>query len=252
MPIRTEPPDLAVAACCDHFGCECAIERRMPFGGNFRFDACKIVEACQHFLVSAVRTAIGTPRPIHDLCSPFVTKRAPPPECLMAAGHHLRRREVSVFCWVPFGGDGGEQRGKVVIACLRHIVCADRTARAHSDARFRGSLPFVTVGAEPPNLFVVAVADFLRREIAIFCWMPLGSKRRMGRSKIIEAGQDSPVRADRAAAPGGAGGDRRLPAMPLFTAPPDFAAVSGHYHLRRQIKVFFPIPLRTQRRVRRG
>ena len=182
MPIRTEPPDLAVAACCDHFGCERAIERRMPFGGNFRFDACKIVEACQHFLVSAVRTAIGAPRPVHDLCSPFVTKRAPPPECLMATGHHLRRREVSVFCWVPFGGDGGEPRGKVVIACLRHIVCADRTASAHSDARFRGSLPFVTVGAEPP----------------------------------------------------------------------DFAAVSGHYHLRRQIKVFFPIPLRTQRRVRRG
>lgn len=74
----------------------------------------------------------------------------------------------------------------------------------------------------------------------------------MGRSKIIEAGQDFPVRADRAAAAGGAGGDRRLPAMPLFTAPPDFAAVSDHYHLRRQIKVFFPIPLCTQRRVRRG
>ena len=175
VPLRTNPPDLAVAACCDHFGRERTIERRMPFSGNFRFDACKIVEACQHFLVSAVRTAIGTPRPVHDLCSPFVTKRAPPPDRLMTAGHDLRRREVSVFCWVPFGGDGGEQRGKVVIACLRHIVCADRTASAHSDTRFRRSLPFVTVGAEPPNLFVVAVADFLRREIAVFCWMPYRS-----------------------------------------------------------------------------
>ena len=74
----------------------------------------------------------------------------------------------------------------------------------------------------------------------------------MGCSEIIETGQDFPVRADRAAAPGGAGGDRRLPAMPLFAAPPDLVAVSGRHHLRRQIKVFFPIPLRTQRRVRRG
>ena len=59
MPIRTEPPDLAVAACCDHFGCERTIERRMPFGGNFRFDTCKIVEAYKHFLVYTVRTAFA-------------------------------------------------------------------------------------------------------------------------------------------------------------------------------------------------
>ena len=43
------PPDLFPAAGAHHLRGERAVERRVPFGGDLRFQGCKIVEAASTF-----------------------------------------------------------------------------------------------------------------------------------------------------------------------------------------------------------
>ena len=61
----------------------------------------------------------------------------------------------------------------------------------------------MAMGALPPNLLAIAIADFLWGEVPVLLRMPFGRKRRMCRGKVIDAGKDDPVCANRAAAAGG-------------------------------------------------
>ena len=109
MTLRTDPPDLTVAACRDHLRGKCAVERGIPFGGKLRLQRCQIIEACQYLFVPAVRAAVGVPRPVHNRGPPFMPQPALPPDGSVAARHNLRWGQVSVLRGVPLGGNYGKE-----------------------------------------------------------------------------------------------------------------------------------------------
>ena len=144
------PPDLFPAAGAHHLRGERAVERRVPFGGDLRFQGCKIVEARQHLLSRAVGAAAPRAGPGRDGRAPAVAPFAAPPDLFLRPGQHIPRRQPAVFLRVPLLCERGIQGRKVVFPEGKLLARADRAAapyRAGPDRR----APAVTLLAPPPD-----------------------------------------------------------------------------------------------------
>lgn len=108
------PPDLFPAAGAHHLQGERAVERRVPFGGDLRFQGCKIVEARQHLFPGAVgaAAAVGA-RGDHRRVA--VALFAPPPDGALAAVGDRLRRQGQIARDVPFV----QQRQLPVLPAIR-------------------------------------------------------------------------------------------------------------------------------------
>lgn len=114
---------------CDHSWGQSAVERRVPFGGDFRLGCCKIVEACQHFFVRAVWAAAAVCTGGNDGLK-AVALFAAPPRLAVACGCDLLRGQSAVARCVPLRGQRGLLRSEVIEARQDLLPGADRAARS--------------------------------------------------------------------------------------------------------------------------
>ena len=99
-----DPPDFSMRAGQDVMRGEAAILCWVPLAGEIGVMGGEVVIAGEDVAVSADGTAC-TADTGFDLSAPFVAVGAKPPNEAMAAREHVRRGEVAVFGWVPFGGE---------------------------------------------------------------------------------------------------------------------------------------------------
>lgn len=91
----------------------------------------------------------------------------------MAAREHVRRGEVAVFGWMPFGGEIRVTGCEVCFAGDGAAACAIGTACAAAATGVDGGLPVVAVNAGPPYAVLAAAGDGLWGEREIFLGVPL-------------------------------------------------------------------------------
>ena len=147
--------------------------------------------------------------------------------------------------------------GGVCVFPLLFLLYLSRAHRAAgelaSGAGEHYCAPHVALAAPPPDLFLAAGGDHLRRERTVEVLRPLRSDLRLLRREVVEPGQYAPPGAVRAAAAAGiTGGDQRLILVPERTAPPDAAVAVRRDVPRGERGVFLRIPLRGQARIGGG
>lgn len=98
-------------------------------------------------------------------------RTAPSDEDLRARGD-VARRKRAVFLAVPLRGDIGIECAKIVEAGQDLSPCAVRTA-APLGAHMHRRLPRMAVFTRPPDFFLAAVGNGVRRERKIARFVPL-------------------------------------------------------------------------------
>ena len=99
-----DPPDFAPGAGDDIGWGEVAVFGWVPLASELGIVGGEVVDAAQECAIAADRTA-GAGDAAFDLGAPLVAMGTLPPNEAMAAREHVRRGEVAVFGWVPFGGE---------------------------------------------------------------------------------------------------------------------------------------------------
>ena len=194
------PPDLFPAAGAHHLRGERAVERRVPFGDDLRFQGCKIVEARQHLFPGAVgaAAAVGT-RGDHRRVA--VALFAPPPDLAVTGDRDLLRRQRAVLFPVPLRGKLRPLRGQIVKARQHLLSRAVGAAAPRAGPRRDGRAPAVAPFAAPPDLFLRPGQHIPRRQPAVFLRVPLLCERGIQGRKVVFPEGKLLARADRAAAP---------------------------------------------------
>ena len=157
-----------------------------------------------------------------------------PPHLTRGARWNLLRGKAPIFCWVPLDGKLRVLGGKIVFRRVYFPVGADRTATA-GHAGFYLCPPLMVSFANPPHHPVATGEYLLRGKGAVFGGMPLAGQFWKERGQIVLSRLSYLTSADRAAGTAaGSGMYRRLPAMALFTLPPNFALAAIGNLIRNQ------------------
>ena len=242
MPKRAAPPDFAVGSGRHLLRREDAILLGMPFTGDLRELAGKVVEPGEHLSAAAHRTAIAA-MAAGDACLPLMSAGTAPPDLAAAAGGDIAWGEGAVLRGMPLSGENGVARGKVVLSGKDLLAGADGTACALHTG-FDLGLPLMPLLTAPPGFVMAGGGELLRRQAAILCGMPLARKGWLGGGEVIEPCAYLPPAAHGTAAAGGRavvhGG---LPMMTLRTTPmgAKLAAVAGVFRRMRQIGRGLPL-----------
>ena len=96
----------------------------------------------------------------------------------MAAWQHARGRERLVLFSIPLAHEAREQRGEIVLARYGQAARTIGAARALAGAARRAGLVAVPAPAHPPELFLAAVSDLLRRQLVLLA-VPFLEQRRI-------------------------------------------------------------------------
>ena len=99
-----DPPDFAPGAGDDVGWGEVAVFGWVPLASELGIVGGEVVDAAQECAIAADWTA-GAGDAAFDLGAPLVAMGTLPPNEAMAAREHVRRGEVAVFGWMPFGGE---------------------------------------------------------------------------------------------------------------------------------------------------
>lgn len=75
--------------------------------------------------------------------------------------------------------------------------------------------------ADPPDFAPGAGDDVVRREVAIFGWVPLAGELGIVGGEVVDAAQECAIAADWAAGAGDAAFDLSAPLVAMGTLPPD-------------------------------
>lgn len=242
VPEGAAPPDLAVGCRRHLLRCEGAILLGMPFTGDLRELAGKVVEPGEHLSAAAHRTAIAA-MAAGDARLPLMSAGTAPPDLAAAAGADIAWGEGAVLRGMPLGSENRVARGEVVLSGKDLLAGTDGTACA-LHAGFDLGLPLMPLLTAPPGFVMAGGGELLRRQAAILCGMPLARKGWLGGGEVIEPCAYLPPAAHGTAAAGGRavvhGG---LPMMTLRTTPmgAELDAVAGVFRRMRQIGRGLPL-----------
>ena len=212
--LRAAPPNLAIAGWGDLFRGEAAVFNGVPFSGEVRVLTGEVVVASDDDLAGTHRTAAAVDT-AGDAGLPGVAFGALPPDTAA---------------------------GQVVVAFFELFVGADGTTGA-IHPRFDLRAPCVAFGTAPPNKAVTARQHLAWGEIAVFLRMPLFGKCRMDSGQIVFACNSiTSGTIGTACATTSSGMNRRLPAVPICTAPPNtlFAAMRHSRRCKRCVALIVP------------
>ena len=218
----------------------------VPLGGDGRKLALQIVFPGYHQLSrtdGAARPATG---PRVDLGLPCVSLGAEPPDLAGVSGHHIPRRQVTIFRGMPLLCQLRVGGCKVVDPPHQDPAGADGTTAAAQRAGFDDGLPFMALFADPPRFEMAPHSDALRRHRQVFSGMPLSQQIRSLGCQIIFPRPCLLPSAVGTPATLGAGIDRRLPCVPLGAQPPDLLPAAVGYLPWRQRPIFDRVPLSQQ------
>ena len=155
---------------------------------------------------------------------PDVPLAALPPDLAVGPGRDHGRRQRAVEGGVPLGRDLRDPGRQVVKPGQDLRSRAVGAAAALTRPAGNPTLVLVTEGTDPPDLSVGIGGDLLGGEAAVLGGVPLGGNLREGGGQVVFAGLYLPAGTvgalGSAQSPRGDGG---LPAMSLFTQPPDSA-----------------------------
>ena len=174
---------------------------------------------------------------------PGVPCAALPPHASSAARGNILRREGTVFGGVPFFGDGGLQRGKVVKPCQHFLIGAVGAAAAALGAAGDNCLIVMALFAAPPDFAIAGWGDVFRREGAVFCWVPLTRNVRVLTGQIVITWNNDFSCTDGAAAAIDTAGNAGLVVVAFLALPPHFAPGAGHHVRRSEGTIFRRMPL---------
>ena len=168
MAFITNPPDFAPGAGDDVARREVAIFGWVPLAGELGIVGGEVVDAAQKCAIAA-NWAAGAGHSAFDLGAPLVAMLTLPPNEAVAAGEHVGRSEVAVFCGMPLAGDIWITSGKVGLAGNGPTTVTIRAACATAAARIYSSLPAVSIRAVPPNIPFTAIAHafWSQRQVAL-------------------------------------------------------------------------------------
>ena len=99
-----DPPDFAPGAGDDISWGEVAVFGWVPLASELGIVGGEVVDAAQECAIAA-DWAASAGDAAFDLGAPLVAMRTLPPNEAMAAREHVRRGEIAVFGWMPFGGE---------------------------------------------------------------------------------------------------------------------------------------------------
>lgn len=232
MALGALPPDFSVAPQSHHFRRQRSIQRGVPLRSYFGFQCGKIIEAGQDFLACAVWAAAAVHRAGTHCRRIDMPQFTPPPHLLVRARRYGFREQDPVLFPVPLGSNLRKAAGKIVLTGNNASTRAHRTASPRGPGGDR-RLPLMAVLAPPPHLSSRAGHHILRRQFAVFCWMPLADQLRMGGCQIVFTGRKSPVGTIRTGASHCAGHDHGTPFMSFLTDPPDCFMAAGNHLIRR-------------------
>lgn len=241
MALWAAPPDLAIAGWGDLRWQQGTIFFRMPFPGEVRVLTGEVVVTSNDDLAGTHRTAAAVDT-AGDAGLPGVAFGALPPDTTACARHHVTRREGAVFGGMPLLRKMWVATGQVVVTFFELFVGADGTTGA-IHPRFDLRAPCVAFGTAPPNKAVTAGQHLTWCEIAVFLRMPFFGERRIGGGQIgFTSYGVAPSAVGTACATTSSGMNRRLPAVPIGTAPPNmfFAAMRHSRRCKRCVTLIVP------------
>lgn len=249
MALWAAPPDLAIAGWGDLRWQQGTIIFRVPFSGEVRVLTGEVVVASDDDLAGTHRTAAAIDT-AGDAGLPGMAFGALPPDTAVCAWHHVARLEGAVFGGMPLLRKMWVETGQVVVTFFELFVGADGTTGAvHS--RFDLRAPGVAFGTAPPNKAVTAGQHLAWGEAAVYLRRPFFGERRMGGGKVGFASNGiTPGTVGTACATACSGMNRRLPVVPVCTAPPNtlFAAMGHSRRCKRCVarcvpftEKFFPL-----------
>ena len=235
------PPCLPVAVSGDGIRGQGTVSLRIPLLCQFWVLRSQIVEPRQNLLPGTDRATGSGDRPGRDGGLPPVPQRAPPPNLAARFSRDLFRRQSTIFLYIPFLYQPWELRGQIVLTGLHQPASADRAAAAAGDPGIDLGPPGVSFLTNPPRKVVASRREFRRLSRGIFPRIPLDSKIRVQRCKVIVLSQFF-TGAVRTAASGGTGIDRCLPGMAASAPPPGHGMTTVGHPIRHQREIFLAVP----------
>ena len=169
---RAGPPNFAPCARDDVCRREGAVFRGVPLARQVWVKACKVVGPSLHLLMGTDR-AVSAIDAGFDLRLPLVALLAAPPNDAMAAGQHLVGGKAAIFCGMPLAGNQWVLGGQIIFSRNGIASRAVRAATAAASPGMNSRLPAVPIGAAPPDMFLAATADSVRRERKVAFAVPL-------------------------------------------------------------------------------
>ncbi len=243
MALIAPPPGIAIAVWRNLVRTKRTVFFAVPLCGNLREVRRKVIHAGNDLLAGADRATAVFSGSCRNHGPPFMAVGTLPPDLFRTAGSDIFRRQSLILRRMPLGSQLRACGCKIIFSQQHDLVGADRTACTFR-ARLHDSLPFMAAAALPPSLLSAAGIHYLRRQIAVFCWVPLRCKRGIAGSQIVEARQDffsCAVWASRTVAR--PIGDHSLPVVTTLTTPPDLSLASVCHILRRKAPVLLRVPL---------
>ncbi len=183
MSLLTAPPDTFVAVSRNIFRCQRSVFLCDPFTGKMREHRSQIIEALSD-LPSRADRAAASAGPRGNRRIPFMSGTAFPPDFFLHACAYRLRRQFTVLCWVPFGGDSRVCGSEIIDPFSHDTGRTDRTA-ASLHTGFDLRLPFMSPAAFPPDLPVGTVRNVLRKTFRILRRIPLRKQGRIVRPDTI-------------------------------------------------------------------
>ena len=231
-----------MAAGGHHLGRQGSVEVRVPLRCHGRVPGGQVVEPRQDLAAGAVG-AVAPPSPGADGRPPAVAQRAPPPGGAVAVGGDLLGREGPILLPVPLLGQLGEEGGQVVLPRHHLLAGAHRAACASAGPGGNGRLPYMALGALPPDLPAAAGHHVLGPQVPILGGVPLGGQVGVLGGQIVVPGADLPAGAVGAARPRRPGLDPGIPHMAVGTLPPHPAVAAPENLVRGEVPVLGGVPL---------
>ena len=172
MAFITNPPDFAPGAGDDIGWGEVAVFGWVPLASELGVVGGEVVFAAQECAVAA-NWAAGAGHSAFDLGTPHVSMLTLPPDETVAAGEHVGRSEVAVFCGMPLAGDVWIAGGEVGFTRNGPTAVAIRAACAAAASGMDGGLPTVSIRTAPPNVPFAAIAYAFWGERQVALAVPL-------------------------------------------------------------------------------
>ena len=174
-----------------------------------------------------------------------------PPDFAVGGGRHLLGRETAVLLRMPLAGDLRELAGEVVEPG-QDLPPAAHGAAVAAVAAGDGGLPFVPVGATPPDLAAAARGDVAGREGAVLRRMPFGGEGGIARGEVVLAREHLLARTDGTTGALDARFDLGLPGVAALAAPPDLGVAGGGEVRGTALPILRRVPLAREGRLGGG
>ena len=186
------PPDFAPVSGQHVTGRQRAVFGRMPLLRQLRVGGGKVVHPLQQDPISTDGATAAAQRPGFDDGPPFMALFADPPRLEVAPHGDALRRHGKVFGGVPLRQQVRPLGRQIVFPRPRLLSGAVGTPAALG-AGIDHRLPFVPLGAQPPDLLFAAVGYLPWRQRPVFDRVPLGQQGQLVplRAVVVERGPQS-------------------------------------------------------------